>query len=757
MAEPSRHPGARELAAFGAGGLPEEQASAIARHLAGCAECQRAVEEQPPDSFVEKLQAAAPRGKHLLPTEPYLPLPSPELAVPGVPAELLASGKYEVLGKLGEGGMGSVWKAKHAFLDCLVAIKVLKTGVTADPEAADRFLQEMRAVGKLQHPRIVRALDAERAGNLLLLVMEYVEGVNLDRLVKKKGPLPVRYACLWIIEAAEGLQHAHDQGLVHRDIKPANLMMTAKTKEIKILDFGLARLPRDQHGKGDQTKHQTFMGTPEYVAPEQVTDARSADIRADIYSLGATLYFLLAGRPPFVAKTALEVLVAHLQEEPPPLSAWRKDVPAELVAVVAKMLAKSPDDRYRTTAEASAALLPFVAGAKKSEQEPASGPPPLPEPMWEALSAPPARRGRKKERPTHGLVRVAIVASVLLTPVAAWIVLSVMPSAPTDKGASGREAKGKAPEPKPDGKNDGGNENKQAKGPPAGGKLEPGPREITSSIGMKLVRIPPGTFTMGSPAGEKDRSDDEGPQHEVEITKAFHLGEKEVTQRQFKEVMGYNPRFFSRDGEKGPGLEYKNGDPAGGKGKVTGSTDDFPVELVSWDEAVEFCDKLTKRDRDTGKIGRELKYRLPTEAEWEYSCRGGAPSYQTFHFGNSLSSRQANFDGNHPYGGAAKGDYLQRTTKVGSYEKNAFGLYDMHGNVWEWCADRYDKDYYQSGPASGPWRDPAGPSRGSGRVLRGSSWSRFGRNCRSASRGRNAPVDRHRNGGFRVALVPSGE
>jgi formylglycine-generating enzyme required for sulfatase activity len=277
-------------------------------------------------------------------------------------------------------------------------------------------------------------------------------------------------------------------------------------------------------------------------------------------------------------------------------------------------------------------------------------------------------------------------------------------------------------------------------------------KAVVSSIGMRLVPIPAGTFTMGSPADEQGRSDYE-QQHEVEITRAFHLGEKEVTQGQFKEVMGYNPSYFSRDGEKGPGLEYKYGDPAGGKGKVTGSTDDFPVELVSWDEAVEFCRKLTEKDRKAGKIGRELKYRLPTEAEWEYSCRGRAPSYKVFHFGNSLSSRQANFDGNNPYGGAGKDKYLERTTRTGSYEKNAFGLYDMHGNVWEWCSDWYDKDFY----ASSPRRDPAGPSRGSHRVLRGGSWYYYGGFCRSAYRFRFAPEVRYLNFGFRAALVPSGE
>jgi formylglycine-generating enzyme required for sulfatase activity len=181
------------------------------------------------------------------------------------------------------------------------------------------------------------------------------------------------------------------------------------------------------------------------------------------------------------------------------------------------------------------------------------------------------------------------------------------------------------------------------------------------------------------------------------------------------------------------------------------NTDDFPVETVSWNDAVEFCKKLSERAAEK-KAGR--KYRLPTEAEWEYSCRGGASSsYQVFHFGNSLSSKQANFNGNYPYGGADKAVFLNRTCKVGSYTKNRFGLHDMHGNVWEWCSDWYDKDYY----AKSSRRDPQGPSKGSSRVLRGGGWSDRGLNCRSAFRnGISEPADRVISMGFRVALVPAG-
>jgi formylglycine-generating enzyme required for sulfatase activity len=281
--------------------------------------------------------------------------------------------------------------------------------------------------------------------------------------------------------------------------------------------------------------------------------------------------------------------------------------------------------------------------------------------------------------------------------------------------------------------------------------------EITNSIGMKLVLIPKGKFWMGSTEKEQDQAiadcrkianfkvpglrasyGAEGPLHMVEITKAFYLGMHEVTQAQYRTVMGKNPSSFSLEGDR--------------KDQVKGmSTDYFPVDNVSYEDAMEFCKKLSELPEEKRA---KRTYRLPREAEWEHACRGGAPSYQTFHFGNSLSSTQANFNGNFPFGKtAAKGPYLGRTEKVGSYKANAFGLYDMHGNVCEWCSDWYDKDNYRK--IAPP--DPQGPLKGSERVLRGGSWGNYGLLCRSAFRGRGAPTERRNFFGFRVALIVSGD
>jgi formylglycine-generating enzyme required for sulfatase activity len=257
---------------------------------------------------------------------------------------------------------------------------------------------------------------------------------------------------------------------------------------------------------------------------------------------------------------------------------------------------------------------------------------------------------------------------------------------------------------------------------------------ITNSIGMKLVFVKPGVFLMGSPSTEEDRNDDEH-QHEVEITRPFYVGVHEVTQEQYECVMLKNPSWFSPIG--------------GGQNQVKGmDTRQFPVDSVSWEDAVKFCRRLSELPEE--KMN-ERTYRLPTEAEWEYICRGG-PFFKKpsppFYFGNSLSPTQANFDGNYPYGGAAKDVYLERPTKVGSYPANPLGLYDLHGNVWEWCADWYDAKYYNRSPR----QDPQGPENGERRVMRGGSWYNHGRDCRAAYRISLAPGGHGNFYGFRVVL-----
>jgi formylglycine-generating enzyme required for sulfatase activity len=260
------------------------------------------------------------------------------------------------------------------------------------------------------------------------------------------------------------------------------------------------------------------------------------------------------------------------------------------------------------------------------------------------------------------------------------------------------------------------------------------PVEMTNSIGMKFRFVPPGEFLMGSPESEKDRGSEE-LQHRVRITNALYLGVYEVTQADYERVMGANPSWFSNGG--------------GGKDRASGlDTSRLPVEYVAWDDAVAFCSKLSSLAEEKAG-GRE--YRLPTEAEWEYACRAG--TLTPFHFGLQLNGIAANCDGSDPYGMETKGPYLQRTAAVGSYAANAFGLFDMHGNVWEWCRDWYESEYYAGSAAE----DPTGPSIAAHRVRRGGGWTSSTKFCRSAYRSRDQAEYRDRGVGFRIVSALSGQ
>jgi formylglycine-generating enzyme required for sulfatase activity len=265
---------------------------------------------------------------------------------------------------------------------------------------------------------------------------------------------------------------------------------------------------------------------------------------------------------------------------------------------------------------------------------------------------------------------------------------------------------------------------------------------------MSFVLVQPGTFLMGSPPDEANRGDDE-QQHEVTITKPFYMGVHPVTVGQWRAFV--RAKSYRTEAEQGDGAHGWTGSKWEKDRKFNWQTpgftqgDNHPVTCVSWNDAVAFCDWLKQTD-----AGRA--YRLPSEAEWEYSCRGGPmSSTKPFHFKQptaSLSSTQANFDRNYPYGGAAKGPYRQATTPVGTFEANALGIFDMHGNVCEWCLDWYDGNYYTTSPT----HDPAGPPNGSYRVGRGGGWSNGRRLCRAASREGFAPSSGFGYLGFRVAV-----
>jgi serine/threonine protein kinase len=267
--------------------------------------------------------------------------------------------KYKLLGHLGSGGMSAVYLAEHTLLHRRVAIKVLPQSRIKDSSYLPRFYREARAAASVDHPNIVRAYDVDNEGDNHYLVMEYVEGRDLQATVKQDGPLPFRVAADYIRQAARGLEHAHEAGLVHRDIKPGNLLVDLKGT-VKVLDLGLARFTDDAQASLTIAHDENVLGTADYLAPEQSINSHTADLRADIYSLGCTLYFLLTGHPPFPEGTLAQRLMKHHTEEPASILNDRSDAPQELIDICFKMMAKKPKERFQTAAEVEQAVTDWL-------------------------------------------------------------------------------------------------------------------------------------------------------------------------------------------------------------------------------------------------------------------------------------------------------------------------------------------------------------------------------------------------------------
>ena len=278
-----------------------------------------------------------------------------------LPPGLAEHPDYRITRELGRGGMGVVYLAQNTLMGRTEVLKVMSGQSINRRGMMDRFLTEIRNAARLHHPNVVTAYTALRFGESLVLAMEHVDGLDLSQIVQARGPLPVAHACNYVHQAALGLQHAHESGMVHRDIKPSNLMLARQGNRasIKILDFGLAKVRSEGIEDEGLTHEGQMLGTPHYIAPEQISDARHADIRADIYSLGCTLYYLLGGGPPFQGKGLYDILQAHHSMEAMPLNLARPEVPVELAALVAKMMAKEPDRRFQEPKEVARALTPF--------------------------------------------------------------------------------------------------------------------------------------------------------------------------------------------------------------------------------------------------------------------------------------------------------------------------------------------------------------------------------------------------------------
>jgi serine/threonine protein kinase len=365
-AVPSLHPTDQTLNAYGLGKLDDPTADSVHAHLERCDDCRKRVAEMSADSFLGKVRDAQ-AGPSLFGETPGDKGP---VVPPPPPADTLPPGladhpDYEIKQELGRGGMGVVYLAHNKLMGRDEVLKVMSRKIIEKPGVLDRFLREIRAVAKLRHANIVTAYSAFRLGESIVFAMEYVPGLDLSRLVKARGPLPVAHACNFVYQVALGLQHACEEGLVHRDIKPSNLMLARRAEKpvIKVLDFGLAKVTREETVDNGLTSVGQALGTPDFIAPEQILDAQSADIRADIYSLGGTLYYLLTGHPPFKANSLYDMYQAHISRDADPLNFVRPEVPAELASLVAKMMAKDAGRRFQAPGEVAQALTPFFKKA----------------------------------------------------------------------------------------------------------------------------------------------------------------------------------------------------------------------------------------------------------------------------------------------------------------------------------------------------------------------------------------------------------
>ncbi len=675
---------------------------------------------------------------------------------------------YEVQEVVGRGGCGIVLKAFDEKLERIVAIKVMAPELAATSPARKRFLREARATAAIRHENVVSIYAVEELP-LPFLVMEYIDGETLQQRLDRTGPLDLREVLRIGQQIAGGLVAAHDKGLIHRDIKPGNILLEHGTDHLKLTDFGLARSADD----ASMTQSGVIAGTPLYMSPEQA-QARDIDQRSDLFSLGSVLYVMCSGRPPFRAATTLAVLKRVVEDQPRPIRNIIPEVPDWLVALINKLHAKNPDERFASAQEVGDLLGRCLSELEQRgrvdlpEEILATLPQPLDEKQDADLDEPPApalatAKPSARSRGGSWITAASIVLALLaglgiteatgLTNIGGTVIRLFSPDGTLvvevdDPGVSvtidgeemvitGTGAKEIRLRPgqykvlaSKDGKvlrqelvtvtRDGRQvvrvSRETVPGIAAGetSKTEgPLPPRYTNALGMEFALVPRGKAWLGGGNGVPgDR--------EVEFTEDFYLGVYEVTQDEWKKVMDASPSGHSRTG--------------GYKDRVKDVRDAdlqrFPVDGMSWDDTQVFLEALNRREEQEGWV-----YRLPTEDEWEYACRGGPASIKLDHAydfylekpSNVLLPTQANFKHD---------NWLNRPCQVGSYPPNRLGLHDMHGNVWEWCNDEVTNE---KGETHRPFRG-------------GSFWTPFG-DCRAARRQTLFPTGKMSTTGLRVARV----
>jgi serine/threonine protein kinase len=666
------------------------------------------------------------------------------LAPPTRPDALGRIGHYEVVQVLGRGAFGIVFRAFDDVLQRVVAVKVLAPQLAATSPARKRFLREARTSAQVRHENVVQVYEV---GDQPLphLVMEFVPGETLQQWLDRVGPLDVPEVLRIGRQIAEGLAAAHATDLIHRDIKPGNVLLEGGRQKVKITDFGLARAADD----ASISQSGIVAGTPMYMAPEQAKGER-IDQRADLFSLGSVLYQMVAGRPPFRANSTVAVLKRVAEDTPRPIREIIPETPQWLCDIIAKLQAKNPDERFQSARQVADLLADCEAHVEQHVR---------------SQDSPRILRGKSK---ANARTLKWTAASILLLAAIAVAVMEAAGLTHLFRGASGDDRPGKhGDEPQAE-VSAGWHGWPTAAPPPAIAPFDTAkakqfqqawatylgvPVEYTNTIGMKFVLIPPGEFLMGGTAAEieaaleqvddnkvwQDLVKSQAPQHRVILTQPFYLGIHEVTQAAYERVMGTNPSAFALTGTN--------------KDLVAGlDTSGHPVEMVSWYDAAEFCAKLSRHDNlkphyfragDTVRLLEGSSYRLPTEAEWEFACRAGT----TTRF----------WTGDRDEDLARAGWFVQtskaRSHAVGELSANPYGLYDVHGNAWEWVQDCWELTYYGE-LADRPAVNPTGPSADNGlRVFRGGHLNAFATNACSAYRHANGATWRGDLIGFRVVLT----
>ena len=683
---------------------------------------------------------------------------------------------YEILEVLGQGGFGIVFKAFDEKLHRLVAIKVMSPEMAATSPARKRFLREARSAAAVKHEHVVQVYGVEEQP-LPYLVMEFIDGETLQHRLDGTGPLTTAEIVDLSHQMASGLAAAHAQGLIHRDIKPGNILLERGVEQkVKITDFGLARAADD----ASLTRSGMISGTPMYMAPEQAL-GQALDQRSDLFSLGSVLYQMACGRPPFRASSTVAVLLRVTKETPRPLQEIIPEIPDWLVAIINKLQAKDPAERFQTSRELADLLARCQSELRANGKVTSIAGLDLPAKNNTATPAPTSagtafgwKLSRRMRLFVTGITAVVMVCGVLTvflvnryrTPPKienfSPALTAVEQRAPVEQNnpppleATTPPATSwhgwPADAPKPAiAPFDADQAKKHQDEWAAYLKV---PVEYTNSIGMKFRLIPPGEFLMGSTPEEiaaalKDVPlednlwhefiNSQTPQHKVILTQPVYLSVYELTQAEYSRVMGNNPSYFAPTGQ--------------GKDAVAGrDTGRHPVETVSWNDAAEFCAKLSHQEtlkpfylrvNETISPLDGTGYRLPTEAEWEAACRAGTTTrYWTGDRDEDLTKA-----------GWLRDNSGGRTHAVGELQANPFGFFDMHGNLWEWVQDSWDATFYaqfREKPAINP---SSLFTTGNWHISRGSHWENPAPHSQSAVRFAYDSATPGNGVGVRVALT----